>query len=268
MLATRVRILASEIADAVASVLAIVVAIAIRLLDCLAGVKINLAQLAEALKSLALEQVVHPRRDAEPSDRDQALNGFQGVLSGSGSTVLGPASAQRVSLSSVSIRTLWHDPIRAPDLVHCFDVPKFDLDQSRLVPFPHVPELVTLRGRSVATRETTQLVPNESFDAEAAGIILLHEPVVSQNVAEVIPETNITRISHVCAAIKAVAMESQVCYQRPASRRALACLEKVVKPTSVVSHRRAHKLCVAFRLSNLHVRSPSLRICLRVGPQV
>lgn len=177
MLASRVGILASNIAASMATILtiAIAIAIAIGLLNCLASVKINLAQLAEALNSAATKQMIYTRRNAKPSNGDQALDGFHSVLSGGCPTVLGSARTKTVGLPSMGIWTLRHDPICAPDLVDSSGIPVLDPDQRGLIPLPHVPELVTLGGGRIATRQTAQLVPNKAFDVEAAGIVFLHE---------------------------------------------------------------------------------------------
>mmetsp|Transcript_120264 Transcript_120264/g.336745 ORF Transcript_120264/g.336745 Transcript_120264/m.336745 type:complete len:361 (+) Transcript_120264:2317-3399(+) len=167
------------------------------------------------------------------------------------------------------IRAHGHDPGRGPDLLDHRLVVGLDRQDRLDVELLHVRDLAVLRGeRGVVLHEATDLVPDEALDLEAPGVVLFHQAVVGQRVAQVSPPTDVALFRLVARAVVAIPMEGQVGDPLFAPCCRLAGFQEVVQPAHVVGHGRPDELGVPLSLSDDHVVRPLLGEGLRVAPQV
>merc|ERR1712032_194382 len=97
-----------------------------------------------------------------------------------------------------------------------------------------------------AVHQASKLIPNEAFDLKSPPVVLSHDPVKTEDVAQVLSPALIIRRRNIGAAILSVAMQRKVRHQFFAPRSYLACFQEMVQPTRVMCHGWTHKLCVAF----------------------
>mmetsp|Transcript_19225 Transcript_19225/g.55831 ORF Transcript_19225/g.55831 Transcript_19225/m.55831 type:complete len:693 (-) Transcript_19225:175-2253(-) len=236
----------------------------------LASVEIRLAQTAQAVAALAADpQVVQRRRDAEPSNGDQAADRLQRLLAGVGATVDGLALPESV-LTCVRVRADGHDPWGATDRCGDHFVPRFDGQQGLHVPLINVFELVLLGGKcGVVIFEAADLIPDKASDLKPGvpAVVLLHQPVVTQDVAQVAAPTDVVGRCLVAVAVVAVSVEGQIGDLLRTTCSSLARLQKMVQPAHVVGHCGTNELGIPLRSSDVHIVRPLLCEGLRAAPQ-
>mmetsp|Transcript_33270 Transcript_33270/g.95742 ORF Transcript_33270/g.95742 Transcript_33270/m.95742 type:complete len:264 (+) Transcript_33270:675-1466(+) len=159
--------------------------------DRLAGVEPLDAQAAQP--PARHEQVIDSRSDREPSHSDDALDGFDCIVPGTLTSIHGPAHVQAVGdTCAESIWATGHDIRRGTNLLDGRQIPILDLDDRVGVPQPHVLQLIRFRGRD-AVYQAPDLIPDQALDVETPRIVLLHQPVVRQDIAQIISEPGVFR---------------------------------------------------------------------------
>mmetsp|Transcript_82129 Transcript_82129/g.171940 ORF Transcript_82129/g.171940 Transcript_82129/m.171940 type:complete len:273 (-) Transcript_82129:327-1145(-) len=167
----------------------------------------------------------------------------------------------------MSVRPLRHDPLGVSNLLHGSLVSLLDSHDRVSEELLQVPLVLPLVGQPAAA-VATDLVKDQPLDVEASGVVFFHEPVVAEQVAQIVAKTHVVGVGRIAAAISAIAMEGDVRHESAAILVAFASFQEVIQPTRVLGHCWRDEGLVSLCLGLPHLVCPNSDVGGWVGSQV